>query len=141
MIKRTEAKDIDKIMSIWLETNISAHSFIKKEDWENVFDDVKELLPASEIFAYYDEDAIKGFAGITDKSYIAGLFVDKKYQSQGIGRQLLNHCKNIYSHLELDVFSENAGAVRFYQKNGFVLVKTKMNAEFSCEEYHMVWPK
>ncbi|MGL5434471.1 MAG: GNAT family N-acetyltransferase [Lachnospiraceae bacterium] len=139
MIKRFEPQYLDEIMDIWLNTNISAHSFINKSFWEKAAGMVKSLLPSADLFIYQEENIIKGFIGITDNIYIAGLFVRDTCQSQGIGRKLLDHCKNMYSHMELDVFVENAGAVRFYQKNGFISVETKMNPDFNCNEYHMNW--
>lgn len=100
---------------------------------------MKSLLPASDLFVYQEENRIQGFIGITDGAYIAGLFVKDEFQSQGIGRQLLEHCKQRYSRLELDVFVKNAKAVQFYLKNGFTTMEKKMNPEFEHEEYHMVW--
>lgn len=139
MIRKFELKDIDEVMSIWLNTNISAHIFIDKLHWENAYDTVKSLLPLSDLFVWTDSNTIKAFVGITDNSYIAGLFVDVHYQSQGIGKQLLAYAKSQYSKLELDVFAENDGAIRFYQRNGFAVTQTKMNFDFNHEEYHMVW--
>lgn len=100
---------------------------------------VKSLLPPSDLFSYVENDTIKGFIGITDGFYIAGLFVDEKYQSQGIGRKLLNYCKKQFSGLELDVFVENQKAIRFYEKNGFSSIGRKINSDFNREVYHMAW--
>ena len=52
---------------------------------------------------------------------------------------MLNHCKQQYPRLELDVFMENPGAIRFYEANGFEIVGTKINPDFNREEHHMVW--
>ncbi|MDL2258195.1 GNAT family N-acetyltransferase, partial [Eubacteriales bacterium OttesenSCG-928-K08] len=87
----------------------------------------------------YRKSTLMGFIGIIDGGYIAGLFVDEKFQSQGIGKKLLEHCKQIYPCLSLDVFVKNTGAVRFYQNNGFEIVDTKTNPEFKHTEHHMVW--
>lgn len=139
MIKTAQAKHLDSVMAIWLNTNIAAHPFIPRSFWEGVFAQVKEAMPASDVFVYLEDDQVLGFIGITGNEYIAGLFVDGKAQSQGIGRKLLNHCKQLYPRLELDVFTENPGAVRFYQANGFEIVGTTMSPNFNREEHHMVW--
>ena len=94
---------------------------------------------ASDVFVYHENDQVLGFIGITGNEYIAGLFVDGKAQSRGVGRKLLNHCKQLYPRLELDVFTENPGAVRFYEANGFEIVSTKLSPDFNREEQHMVW--
>lgn len=139
MIKKFEQNDIEEIMNIWLKTNISAHAFIDKVHWENAYDMVKSLLPASDIFICQEEHTIKAFVGITDSVYIAGIFVGERYQAQGIGEELLDYCKERYPRLELDVFVENEGAVRFYQRNGFKSTRTQINPDFNRAEYHMVW--
>ena len=97
------------------------------------------MLPSADIFIYRDDDEIKGFIGITDNQYIAGLFVSNEHQGQGIGCQLLRHCKQIYPHLKLDVFIKNEGAVKFYERNQFVISESKMNLDFNHEEYRMEW--
>jgi len=96
-------------------------------------------MHASDIFVYLENNQVLGFIGITGNEYIAGLFVDGKAQSQGIGRKLLNHCKQLYPRLELDVFTENPGAVRFHEANGFEITGTKINPTCNREEHHMVW--
>lgn len=139
MIEKARKKHFDSVMAIWLNTNIAAHPFIPQSYWEDVFTQVKEAMPASDVFVYYENSDVMGFIGVTDNEYIAGLFVDEKAQSQGIGRKLLTHCKQLYPRLELDVFTENTGAVRFYKNNGFEIVSTKRNPDFNREEHHMVW--
>jgi len=139
MIEKAREKHLASVMAIWLNTNIAAHPFIPQSFWEGVFEQVKDAMLASDVFVYHEDDQVLGFIGITGSEYIAGLFVDEKAQSQGIGRKLLNHCKQIYPRLELDVFTENPGAVRFYETNGFKIVSTKMSPDFNREEHHMAW--
>lgn len=139
MIEKAREKHLDSVMAIWLNTNIAAHLFIPQSYWEAAFAQVKEAMPAADVFVYQENDQVMGFIGITDSEYIAGLFVDEKAQSQGIGRKLLTHCKQLYSHLELYVFTENPGAVRFYEKNEFEIVSTKISPDFNREEHHMIW--
>ena len=140
IIKLSGLNQIDEIMDIWLDTNKKAHPFIKPTRWNDVFQDVKNALPSSDIYFYEDEGNIKGFIGITDHRYIAGLFVADKFQSQGIGRALLEHCQKLYRRLDLDVFIENKRAVSFYKKCGFIISHEKLNTHFAHEEYHMIWP-
>lgn len=140
MIRKFTPQDIDPIMTIWLATNTAAHAFIDARYWQNAYDTVKSLLPLADLFIWQDDRTIKGFIGITDGAYIAGLFVNAQYQSQGIGKALLDYAKTRYPRLELDVFTENAGAVRFYQRNGFAITQTKTSPDFAREEHRMAWP-
>lgn len=73
-LKEVIKEDLDRIMELWLETNISAHSFIKDEYWSENFDVVKGMMPNANIYLYEENDIIQGFVGLMD-DYIAGIFV------------------------------------------------------------------
>ena len=85
MIEKARREHFGRVMEIWLHANIAAHSFIPRFYWEAAFSQVKDALPASDVFVYHENDRIMGFIGITGNEYIAGLFVDGNAQSQGIG--------------------------------------------------------
>lgn len=139
MIKNFNLSKLDSIMEIWLETNIEAHDFIQKEYWINNYDLVKQMLPLADIYIFEENNVIKGFIGITEGNYIAGLFVKKEYQREGIGRNLIDYCKCKYSFLKLDVFMKNKNAVNFYYKNGFKILDEHLNEETSEIEYTMLF--
>lgn len=139
MIGKFNIEQLDEIMEIWLETNLSAHSFINETVWKDAFLHVKSALPQANIYVLEENHEVKGFIGITQGAYIAGLFVAAQHQSMGIGHKLLDYCKLRYDRLELDVFVNNGDAVRFYQNNGFEITQTQTNKHFGHEEYHMLW--
>ena len=139
MIKEFDQSKIDYIMKIWLEENIKAHDFIPKDYWKNNYEYVKKVLPDATVFVYEENNEIKGFIGIMEKSYIAGLFVSNKYQSKGIGEKLLNVCKKEYPTLKLDVYAKNLKAVNFYIKHGFKINQEKIDDETQEVEYSMIW--
>lgn len=138
MIKQFDLTDIDAVMEIWLNTNIATHDFIPKEYWLNNFEVVKAVLPKSDVLVYED-GAIKGFIGIVDKAYIAGLFVSEQFQKHGIGSMLIEACKTRYSILTLDVYAKNDKAIRFYSKHGFSFIDKKENYDTKELEYTMRW--
>lgn len=138
VIKEFDKSKINEIMQIWYETNVEAHSFIPKEYWSNNYEAVKAILPSADVLIY-EEEAVKGFIGITDNYYIAGLFVAKTFQGCGIGGLLLDECKRRYSRLELDVYTKNPRSVAFYEKNGFTIEQEKVNTDIEEKEYHMLW--
>lgn len=140
MIREFEGKEINDIMKIWLDTNISAHNFVDAEYWESNFEYAKEAILEAEIYVYDEDDEIKGFVGIVD-GYIAGIFVDERYQGQSIGMKLLNYIKDIYDELTLDVFKENINAVRFYEREDFKAIEENNVEELDTLEYTMKWER
>lgn len=52
MIREFKEQDLEKVANIWLISNIDAHSFIPKDYWESLFDEVKEMFLQAEIYVY-----------------------------------------------------------------------------------------
>ena len=44
MIRRMEARDLEAVASIWLASNLEAHSFIPAEYWRGNYEAVKAAL-------------------------------------------------------------------------------------------------
>lgn len=141
MIKEFKIDQLDEVMKIWIETNIDAHNFIPKEYWINNYELVKQILPTADNYVFQENNIIKGFIGIIEQSYIAGLFVKKEYQGEGIGYKLIEYSKSKYEHLTLDVFVKNEKALNFYYKNSFEVVDKKINEETKEFEYTMAFIK
>ena len=138
MIRNLTGIDIDETAIIWLETNIKAHDFISTEYWKSNFDRVKEMLLQAEVYVYENEGSIQGFIGLNDE-YIAGLFVSNQAQSHGIGKCLLNFVKVQKRKLSLSVYQKNIRAIRFYQREGFVIQCEKIDDHSGEKEYVMTW--
>ncbi|MEG0308508.1 MAG: N-acetyltransferase [Clostridium sp.] len=141
MIKKFDLSKLDEVMDIWLETNIDAHNFIREEYWTGNFDMVKRMLPLADIYIYEESNIIKGFIGIVEQNYIAGLFVRKEYQREGIGEKLIKYCKCQYPCLILEVFIKNKKAVNFYHKNDFIVQEQRINEDTKELEYIMSFDK
>ncbi|OOM77650.1 putative N-acetyltransferase YjaB [Clostridium puniceum] len=137
MIKNFNLSQLDVVMKIWIDTNIDAHNFIKKEYWINNYDLVKQMLPSADIYIFEENNVIKAFIGVIEGNYIAGLFVKKEYQGEGIGQKLIEYCKSKYFHLKLDLFIKNKNAVNFYLKNGFKVLDEHFSEETKEIEYTM----
>ncbi|MEA4835232.1 MAG: GNAT family N-acetyltransferase [Anaeromusa sp.] len=138
MIRKFRDEDLDRVMEIWLNSNLQAHYFISRSYWISNVDVVKSMLPMAEVYVYEQNNHIEAFAGI-DNGYIAGIFVSEDVRSKGIGRLLLKKCKGIYKELSLRVYEKNGRAVRFYLREGFA-VKTKQTDTNTGEiEYFMTW--
>lgn len=141
MIKEFKIENLEEVMEIWLQNNINAHDFIEREYWINNFDLVKKLLPDAKVYIFQEDNIIKGFIGVIEDGYIAGLFVKEKYQREGIGEKLIKYIKPKYNQLKLDVYSKNKNAIKFYLKNNFKIVNEKNNEDTNELEYEMIFSK
>lgn len=138
MIRKWKETDMDRVMQIWLESNLQAHDFIPKLYWKNNYETVEQMLPQAELFVYEKDEQILGFLGMME-NYIAGLFVDKKVRSQGIGKALLDHVKKRQIMMTLHVYLKNDRAIRFYNKEGFIIQGEQMDQSTGEAELLMQW--
>lgn len=79
-----------------------------------------ESFEEMEVFGTFIDNKLVGVIGLEDKNYINILYVDKEYQMNGIGTELLNYIiKYISSDISKIEVCAAAKAVNFYLKNGF----------------------
>ena len=138
MIRKMNGADIPVVMEIWLETNIKAHDFISSEYWKKNYAAVGQMMQDAEIYVCEKHGEIEGFVGLAD-NYVAGIFVKEKYQSEGIGKALLDYVKEVKEELVLHVYEKNERAIKFYLWEGFVKVKEQIEEENQEWEYEMRW--
>ncbi|MDN5088912.1 N-acetyltransferase [Aliarcobacter butzleri] len=138
MIRKLDKNDINQLLQIWLEVNIKTHNFIPKEYWEEQYDNVKELLPNSEIYVYEENKKIVAFVGLIE-NYIAGIFVSFSFQSKGIGKKLLDYIKEFKKELSLNVYVKNISAIKFYQREGFIINSQNIDEETKEQQILMIW--
>lgn len=115
MIRKFKEEDTTKVMTIWTKGNFKAHDFIEKDYWLENFNKVKkEYLQQAETYVYIEKEEIKGFVSILKKECIGALFVRQDSLREGIGRKLINYCKEKYDYLALHVYEKNIKAILFY---------------------------
>ena len=136
MIRELQKADIDKVADIWLNTNVTAHSFISSQYWQNNFELVKELLLQATVYVYEHNQEIQGFIGLNDE-YVEGIFVSDEMQSRGIGKILLDYIKDKKDRLQLKVYQKNVRAMSFYQREGFTIQSESMD-EFTREKEYVM---
>lgn len=141
MIRKFQKPDIHRVADIWLSANREAHDFISAQYWRDHFEFVKEMILQAEVYVYESGNGtIQGFVGLSG-DYIAGIFVCAEAQSNGIGSMLLNFVKNGKNRLSLDVYQKNIRAVKFYQREDFVIQSENMDDSTGEREYFMVWER
>ena len=138
MIRVLQKADIERVVDIWLDTNLKAHYFIPGQYWKDNINLVKEMLPQAEVYVYENDCLIEGFIGLNDE-YVEGIFVSGEMQSQGIGKILLNYAKDKRNKLHLNVYQKNARAISFYKREGFEIQHSGLDEATGEKDYVMTW--
>ena len=135
----------DPLLQIWQRAGKDAQSFLPESYWEENAAVIRQTLSESEVYVMEDEEGkeggdsgVAGFIGLQD-SCIAGFFVDRCFQSQGLGKRLLDYVKEKQSRLTLHVYRKNERAVRFYEREGFVVTARHTDPATGEEEFEMEW--
>lgn len=123
MIRKAKDTDTETLIAIWLRGNIQAHDFIPAEYWTKHIEYMHDALGKADITVYEADGQAVGFAGM-EGNHIAGIFVDDKYRSQGIGSRLINHLKQRHDKLTLCAYEKNRRTVSFYLREGFIVTKS-----------------
>ena len=141
-IRRFEAdKDTSVLSDIWLRASIIAHPFIGEatlREQQPLMEDV--YLPMASTWVAEREGQAVGFLCLL-KSHIAALFVDPEQQGQGVGRQLLDFAATRHDRLTLEVYTDNAKAMAFYERYGFT-IESQREADDQGQPFanaRMVW--
>lgn len=138
MIRKYEKNDLERIMEIWLSSNIEAHGFIRSEYWRERFAYAAEAIPRAEVYVALRGDGIAGFIGLNE-GHIEGIFVDGGCRSQGVGKSLIDFAKGLYPRLSLCVYEKNIRAADFYRREGFLPVRKKPDISTGEPEILMRW--
>lgn len=139
MMRKMRQSELDTVMQIWLEANISAHPFIPKEYWMSNYEAVRPMI-ADGVTVYEEGGELLGFMGVRD-GYIAGIFVKADRRSEGIGEKLIDYAKEHNAALVLHVYLDNRQAVKFYLREEFTVIDKTVDEATGAAEYKMEWKK
>ncbi|MBS7225516.1 MAG: GNAT family N-acetyltransferase [Clostridiaceae bacterium] len=138
VIREFEPHDLEQVMQLWLNGNLDAHDFIPVNYWTSHAEMVRMHLLQAELLVFVQKNTVLGFAGMQG-DYLAGIFVDGQHRSNGIGKQLLEHLKQIHPAITLHVYRRNVRALEFYRKEGFQVTAEEWDAQTGENECTMVW--
>lgn len=124
MFRPAQPGDLDRLYVIWYEAVKATHHFLSDADFDEIADLVKhQYLPnAAFLVDEDDEGIITAFMGTTDNS-IDALFVHPDFHGTGAGSKFVKHMQGVHPTVVLEVNEQNPGALAFYQKHGFEVVK------------------
>lgn len=119
-LRPSRASDGDAVVDLWRRAVDATHDFLSAEDRRAIDAEVVGFLPQAPLLLAVDaEDRPQGFM-LLDGSHMEALFIDPEVHGQGIGRQLVEHALAQHSTLTTDVNAQNAQALGFYLRMGFV---------------------
>lgn len=150
MIRKATQKDIPFIMNLLHQVNdvhaegrpdlfVKGHTKYEEKEVQQIINDVE-----TPVFVYADDNKVAGycFCIVQDHTkdlhlapiktlYIDDLCVDAAARGHNIGRRLYEYVRNYaqengFYNITLNVWSENSGAVKFYEHLGLKPYKTGM---------------
>lgn len=131
-IRKATPADVSRIAEILV--------FTKRMNYRPIFQNDKvsfgeiQVLPLAQEYLktpelleplwVYDDEFVKGVLHVEDNG-IQELYVDSFFQNQGIGAKLIDFAIQKCQAKSLFVLEKNTGAIRFYERHGFVLTKER----------------
>lgn len=121
-VRASTAADVPRLHAIWRAAVLATHQFLSRPHFEEIEALVlDEYLPHAAFLVVERGGAVAGFMAVTD-AHVDTLFVDPAAHGRGVGRMLIAWALAEHGRLTVDVSEQNPGAVRFYQRMGFVVV-------------------
>ncbi len=136
------AEDEDAAIALWLESWREAYPDIDfaarvawwRERWQ------KDLVPNAAIIVAEQSGTLTGFVTIDRKGYLDQLVVAPPHWGSALGNALLDEAKRLSpDQITLLVNTDNARAIRFYERNGFVQAGGDVNPISGRPVLKMEW--
>ena len=136
------AEDEDAAIALWQRSWQQAYPSIDftarvpwwRERWRN------ELAPNAAIIVAEQADALIGFVTIDLKGYLDQLVVSPTHWGSELGNALLDEAKRLSpDRITLLVNTDNARAIRFYERNGFAQAGGDVNPTSGRPVLRMEW--
>jgi putative acetyltransferase len=136
------ADDEDALIELWLKTWQRAYPSIDfaarvpwwRERWRN------ELVPGAEVVVAELAGSPLGFVTIDGKGYLDQLVVAPDHWGSKLAEALVNEAKRLSpDSITLLVNDDNARAIRFYERNGFIHAGKDVNPSSGRPVLRMIW--
>jgi putative acetyltransferase len=136
------ARDEEPALALWLRTWQQTYpeiDFAARLAWWR--DHWRGLLPAATIMVAEAKSEMIGFVTIDPRTlYLDQIVVAPECWGTGLGSALIAEAKRVSPlGVDLDVNIDNARAIAFYQKQGFVIAGQGVNPRSGRPVHHMRW--
>jgi putative acetyltransferase len=129
MIRAFQPDDLDDVIRVWLASTIPGQSFLPAAHWRAMEPVVREeLMPIADTWVVEDDGEVVAFMSLLD-DLIGGLFTHPDHQGEGHGRALVEHARQRFAPVFVEVFEANENAMRFYRNRGFVDHERRVDEE------------
>jgi putative acetyltransferase len=142
-LRRYQPRDEDASVALWLRTWQAAYPEIDftdrldwwRERWRN------ELLPVAEVVIAETDGTMIGFVTVDPRTlYLDQIVVAPEYWRSSVGSALIVEAKRISPvGLDLDVNIDNARAIGFYRRLGFLITGAGENPISGKPVHRMSW--
>jgi putative acetyltransferase len=141
-IRPYRSEDEDAAIALWQETWQQAYPSIDfaarvtwwRERWRD------ELVPKAAIIVAEQAGTLIGFVTIDASGYLDQLVVAPTHWGSKLGNALVNEAKRLSpDRITLVVNTDNARAIRFYERNGFVRAGEDVNPTSGRPVLRMEW--
>jgi putative acetyltransferase len=136
------ARDEEPALALWLRTWRKTYpdiDFAGRLAWWR--DHWRGLVPAATIMVAEAKDEMIGFVTVDpDTLYLDQIVVAPEYWGMGLASALIAEARRLSPRgLNLDVNTDNARAIAFYQKEGFAISGDGINPLSGRPVHHMRW--
>jgi putative acetyltransferase len=138
-----ETRDEDAAIALWLRTWQAAYPGLDfaarldwwRQRWRN------ELVPSADIVIAQAVGEVIGFVTVDPSTfYLDQIVVAPERWASGIGAALIAVAKQLSpTGLDLDVNTDNARAIRFYDRQGFSIAGAGINSVSGKPVHRMHW--
>jgi putative acetyltransferase len=143
VLRPYEPRDEDASVALWLRSWEAAYPQLDfaerlvwwRAHWRN------EILPAAAVVVAEDEGSMVGFVTVDAKTrYLDQLVVAPEQWRSGVGTALIDEAKRLSPRgLDLDVNTDNARAISFYRRQGFLVTGSGTNPISGNPVHRMSW--
>ncbi len=142
-LRRYDAGDEAAAIALWLRSWHAAYpqlNFAARLDWWRQRWRT-ELVPAAEIVIAETDGELIGFVTIDPRTlYLDQLVVAPQHWGSSVAAALIAEAKHLSpAGLDLDVNTDNARAIRFYGREGFVVSGEGVNPVSGKPVHRMTW--
>jgi putative acetyltransferase len=137
------ARDEEASVALWLRTWQAAYPELdfasRLEWWRRRWRD--ELLPAAAVVVAETGGGMIGFVTVDARTlYLDQIVVAPEHWRRGVGAALIAQAKRLSPRgLDLDVNTDNARAIRFYETLGFTITGAGQNPISGKPVHRMSW--